>query len=386
MVPPRYGSDLVGGAENLVGALARRAHAAGWHVDIATTCAVDNERWANTRPPGETVEDGLVVRRFPVSPRDERRHHELAGRLNEQGTLSALDEVDLLSTSVWSEDLQQFIDTEAPGYHAVVFAPYLLGTTFWGAQSWPERTAIIPCLHDEPQAHLPSVQRVLRGASTLLFNAPGEERLARRLLGHTGGAIVGMGFDTPTGAADATFATRHGLDRYVVYMGRLEEGKRVHIAAQYVADFARRYDDRLRLVVVGRGSWQPSEEVAPYVTRVGFLPEDEKRAALAGAVALVNPSELESLSIVLLEGWLEGTPAIVAAGSEVMRDHCTTSRGGFTFTSQAEFDRALSQLLGDGSLRAEMGARGRDYVHAEYAWTPVLGRLERALAPMARSS
>ncbi len=383
MVPPRHGSDLVGGAENHLAALAHHAAADGWSVDIATTCAMDNERWANALPEGETVEDGLRVHRFAVSPRDELRHRDLARHLAVHGALNALDEVELMATSVWSEGLQRFIDAEGPGYDAIVFAPYLLGTTYWGAQSWPERTAIMPCLHDEPYAYLPSVQRVLRSVRTLMFNAPGEERLIKRLLGPVRGSIVGMGFDAPAEPADPTFAERHGLGRYVIYVGRLEEGKRVHVAAKRVADFARRHDDDLRLVLIGRGSWRPPDDVAPYVEMLGFLSDHEKRAALAGAVALVNPSELESLSIVLLESWLEGTPAIVAAGSEVMADHCAMSGGGFTFAAQDDFDSALARLLDDRALRHEMGEKGRRYVRDEYSWAPVMARMRDVLGPMA---
>ncbi len=380
MVPPRYGAEVVGGAENLMGALARRSAEAGIDVEVATTCASSNETWANDLPSGATTEGGVVVHRFRVTPRDVARHRLLTGRLALQGRLSPLDEADLLATSVWSGDLQRFIDHEGPGYDAVVFTPYLLGTTFWGAQSWPDRTAIIPCLHDEPWAYLPSIQSVLRSSAVLLFNARGEERLARRLLGDVRGTIVGMGFDPPVTPAPADFAVRHGLDRYVLYAGRLEQGKRVHVAAQYVADFARRHDPSLRLVTIGAGGWEPPADVAGFVRAIGFVPGEEKRAAMAGALALVNPSEMESLSIVILEAWLEGTPVIVAAGSEVMADHCADAGGGFTFADQPSFDEALASLLESETLRREMGARGHAYVRQRYAWPEVLDRFQAAIS------
>ncbi len=74
MVPPRYGSALVGGAENLMAALARESARRGMHVDIATTCAASNETWRNELPAGESVEHGLTVHRFPVTPRDDWWH------------------------------------------------------------------------------------------------------------------------------------------------------------------------------------------------------------------------------------------------------------------------------------------------------------------------
>lgn len=386
MVPPRYGSGLVGGAENLVGALARKADAAGMDIEIATTCAASTSTWANELPAGESVEHGLCVRRFEVSARDAARHGQLASILANGGRLSTFEETDLMATSVWSEDLQAFIDREGPGYDAIVFAPYLFGTTFWGAQAWPGKTAIIPCLHDEPYAYLPSVQAVLRSSAVLMFNAGGEERLARRLLGDDiTGRVVGMGFDPPARAPEPGFSERYGLGKYVLYAGRLEEGKRVDVAAEYFAAFARRHDPALKMVMIGAGSWRPPPEVADNVVVLGFLSADEKRAAMAEAVALVNPSELESFSIVILEAWLEQTPVLVAAGSEVMADHCADSGGGLTFSDEQSFHRAMLALLESKTARDDLGDRGRAYVEQRYGWAAVLDRFEAALACVSSS-
>ena len=58
---------------------------------------------------------------------------------------------------------------------------------------------------------------------------------------------------------------------------------------------------------------------------LGFLPEHEKAAALAGARAVVCPSPFESLSIALLEGFALGVPGLVNARSEVLKEHCLRS-------------------------------------------------------------
>ena len=107
---------------------------------------------------------------------------------------------------------------------------------------------------------------------------------------------------------------------------------------------------------------------------VGYVSDDQKRAAYAGALALVNPSVMESLSLVLLEAWLEGTPAVVARGSEVMRDHVDSSGGGLTFDTFEEFRDAVDALRGDPARAAAMGARGREYVLDVYGWSAVRRR------------
>ena len=178
-VVPRYGRGIVGGAETLVRALATRCAAMGWDCEVATTCAVDHVTWADELPAGTSVEDGVRVHRFPVGPRDAapprrppRRRRRRAGGLRRRAGVAVAQRLVAGPAGV-------------PGgrrdHDLRVLAPYLFGTTLWGAQAAPERSALLPCLHDEPYAHLRIVRDVVGAVRGCLFNAPGEERLARRL-------------------------------------------------------------------------------------------------------------------------------------------------------------------------------------------------------------
>ena len=377
---PRFGLGIVGGAENLIRGLALRAFDEDDTVEIATTCARDHETWHNTLPPGETVEDGLVVRRFAVTPRDEVSHRRLHALLLASGRLDYLEELEFMASSVWSADLQRFLESEGARYDWIIFSPYLFGTTYWGAQAWPERSLLVPCLHDEPYAYMRCVREMVESCAGCLFNTPAEERLARRLFDVPAGGVVGLGFDAPLEPADPKFASRHGLGRYVVYAGRLEEAKRVNVAVDYVCRYAREHAPDLRLVLIGSGGYEPPPG-AREVIRLGYLEEHEKRAALAGAVALVHPSQLESLAIVLMEAWLEGTPALVAEGSHVMREHVNISGGGFTFDNYTTFAAAMGRILGEPTLARRLGAAGRDYVVSTANWAAVKARLHAYIRP-----
>ena len=67
-VTPRYGREVVGGAELGVRMFAERlVEHLGWRVDVLTTCATDLRTWANELPAGERVEDGVRVHRFPTA-------------------------------------------------------------------------------------------------------------------------------------------------------------------------------------------------------------------------------------------------------------------------------------------------------------------------------
>ena len=85
-----------------------------------------------------------------------------------------------------------------------------------------------------------------------------------------------------------------------------------------------------------------------------------------------------------MEAWLEGTPALVAAGSEVMADHARRSGGGVAFADYEGFRAGVAALLDDPGARAGMGgARGRSYVLEEYGWPAVWERLETVAGRLA---
>lgn len=380
-VVPRFGSATVGGAERLVRGLATRALPEGWSSEIATTCAVDHETWENVLEPGEFVEDGLVVRRFPVGPRDDSRFWRLHPAIL-SGEATYLDELEWLSNGVWSPELEDFVAAEGRAYDLILFAPYLFGTTIWPSQIQRERSVLIPCLHDEPYAYLETVRRVFRSARGCLFNSEGEESLARRLHAVGRGHVVGMGFDPPVAEPSVRFAESRALGPFLVYVGRIELAKRVDVAVEYAVRYASERADAPRLVLIGRGHYHPPRFAESVVVHAGFLGEEERRAACAEALAVVNPSRLESLSLVLMEGWLEGTPCLAAAESDVMRDHCRRSGGGFLFHSYESFRDALDRLRSDNELRAKMGAAGRAYVLEQYGWSEVRERFRRGVASM----
>jgi glycosyltransferase involved in cell wall biosynthesis len=380
-VVPRFGSATVGGAERLVLGLASRALPDGWSSEIATTCAVDHETWENVLEPGVLSENGVVVRRFLVGPRNDARFWELH-RLILSSAATYAEELEWLANSVWSPDLQRFLDEKGDAYDLILFSPYLFGTTVWGAQVRPDSSALVPCLHDEPYAHLRTVGRMFRSVQGCLFNSEEEEQLTRRLHGVARGGVVGMGFDPPDAAPSTGFAEARGLDSFLVYAGRIEEGKRVDVAVDYAVQYAYERPDAPRLALIGQGSYRPPESTERVVTKVGFVTEEERRAAYAEALAVVNPSHLESLSLVLMEAWLEGTPCIVAAESAVMRAHCERSGGGFTFDSYESLREAVDRLRADHTLRASMGAAGREYVLERYGWPQVRERFRHAVEDM----
>jgi glycosyltransferase involved in cell wall biosynthesis len=104
-----------------------------------------------------------------------------------------------------------------------------------------------------------------------------------------------------------------------------------------------------------------------------------RTALLAHARALLVPSRYESLSIVLLEAWNHGVPALVNARCRVLDGQVNRANGGLAYRSAAEFHDALDHLLSNERSRAAFGRQGLAYVEQEYRWPTVMGRVERLL-------
>lgn len=380
-VVPRYGPDVVGGAETLVRGFAEHLAAGGTTVEVLTTCARDHLTWRNVYRPGAAMERGVLVRRFRVRPREERRFAWLQQRILRGNRLRPEEQQRWAAESVASPDLLEHLRREGAGYDLVCFAPYLFGTTLLGIPLVADRAVLIPCLHDEPFARLDVVRDAFRACRGFLFNAPPEAALADKLygVGDRPSAVVGLGFDPPPPADPVAFRRRHGLEGpLLLYLGRKEVGKNVPLLVQYALRYRATHRDDLTLALAGDGP-VTAPRGTPGVRDLGYLEPGEKAAAYAAATVVCQPSVNESFSIVLMEAWLAGTPVLVHGRCAVTTHHVFRAGGGLVFDDFYEFAAGLDALLEDPVRRARLGAQGRAYVLAEYAWPVVTARLHAAL-------
>ena len=177
----------------------------------------------------------MLVRRFPVRPRDTRRHSWLSsGSCAARG--SAKEETRWAEESVGSAAL--FVTWAGtarvrPG----LLRPYLFGTTILGVPLVPGgRCSSRACTTSRsPTSASSATFLACRG---FIFNSAPEAALADKLygIGDRPSGVVGLGFDpAPPGDAGA-FRRRHGLEGpLLVYLGRKETGKNVPLLIQYCA-------------------------------------------------------------------------------------------------------------------------------------------------------
>jgi glycosyltransferase involved in cell wall biosynthesis len=381
LVANRYGEGVAGGAEQVLSELGLGLRGRGWEVDVAASAARDHYTWENEFPEGESIEEGIRVLRFRAEYRRRSRDRQRIGAMIGAGAdVPVPDQYRWMNAGVRVPGMYEYLVDHAAEYRAIVLAPYGFWTTFAGAQVAPERTILLPCLHDEPEAYLEIYQPIFEGSRGLWFQTEPEAELARRIFRlPERTAVIGSGIDVPAVYDPEGFRRRHGLPgRFAFYAGRREWGKGWTDLLRGLEHAQTVLPEPLPLVTCGVGELG-RVPAGLQVIDVGYLSEQERSDAMAAAFVYLQPSAVESFSRTIMEAWLAGTPVVANAASAVVSWHCQRSQAGLLYRDRYELAECLRLLLERPRLGEAMAARGRRYVLENYRWGGVLERAERLL-------
>ncbi|MDA3798061.1 MAG: glycosyltransferase family 4 protein [Kiritimatiellae bacterium] len=383
LVAPRFAEGTtLGGAETLMRETALSLANSGHTATILSTCATNHFTWKNELPEGEKTFQNIKVILFKTN---EDRELDIFYKV--QNKISNYEEVTLEEEELWhknnvgSDDLYKHIKDNIENYDKIIVSPYLFGLIYYSAQICPEKTILLPCLHDEAFAYLQTIKNMFLSVSSYIFNTEPEMNLAKRLydIDTSKATVIGMtieDFEVSPGA----FSKKHGITSpFILYCGRREVLKGTPMLIDYFAAFRQRTGIDIKLVFTGSGEIEASEEIKKHIIDVGFVSEEDKHNAMADAVALCHPSQNESLSIVILESWLAGKPVIVNGQCEVLKHQCKKSNAGLWFTNYPEFEMELKLLLENPELANQMAANGRDFVTQNYSDQAISEKLNKAI-------
>jgi glycosyltransferase involved in cell wall biosynthesis len=118
----------------------------------------------------------------------------------------------------------------------------------------------------------------------------------------------------------------------------------------------------------------------------GVVSEATKQYVISHSQGLINLSENESFSLVLMEGWLLGVPTIVSAKCDVTRSHVTRSNGGLYVANSEEFARALTYLEDHKEIRSKLALNGQRYVLQTFSYDRVLEKYLRVFEDIVGAS
>ena len=388
VVVQRCHESIVGGSESLAWQYANLLKER-FQSEVITTTAISTSDWANSLPAGEELQDGVLLRRFPVTIGRTPYWGNLHGRLMQDYKVNSQASSSGETSARWSLPLQdEFIRTQGPysapmlefirqrwrDYQTIIFVTYLYPTSYFGLSQVPKNFALFaPTLHNEEPAYLSVYGHAARRAREIIWLTEAEQRLGRHLWGELPGRVIGMNIDTVPRQRNKPATP------FILYCGRIDPNKGCVEMFDHFIRFKKENPGNLKLVLAGIDDIPiPSHRDIDFR---GFVSTETKFELMAGSTAFVMPSGQESFSIVTLEAMAQSVPVLASGKSAVITDHIKKSGGGFVYESYEDFANHLKKLMADKDNRRLMGERGRNYVTANYK----LDRVRESLIAMVES-
>lgn len=355
-------------------------------------------------PEGESRNKGLIIRRFgnaPVNPEHHRAH--LSKTKNARRLRSFLGSLGVLrlisafypewkagqkadvryfeSQHSYSPALMRYLAEHGSQYQALIFINMHNSSTVLGSMLHPEKSILIPLAHPARSLYTPLFTSLFTRVRYIAFNSAAEQRMCSKIFGShmARNSVVGVSIEQDSPAEWSVVKEKYGLpENYILYLGRVTKHKINTLIPEFLK-YKNLYNSDVTLVLAGGRDNKIFIPDDPGIILTGFVAGPEKTTLIQHAALMVNPSEKESLSLLMLESMLNGIPVLVNGKSDVMRDHCKASGAALYYDNFTDFKRNLNLLLSSPSLRKQMGSKGVEYVSKNYDWDVIIDKLREII-------
>ena len=170
---------------------------------------------------------------------------------------------------------------------------------------------------------------------------------------------------------------------YILFLGRFSPEKNCHSLIEAYKEI----DTDVKLVLAGgsRASGAYAQDLRRHASdRIRFFDYVSGEAfeeLLTNAMLFVLPSDLEGLSLALLEAMAAGLCTLT---SDIPENLELVDGAGFTFRrgDVADLERMLRLLIGEPRIREDAGARAKRRIQDQYLWPKITDEIERVYLEM----
>lgn len=370
IVNQRYGMEVNGGSEYYTRKLAEHLRPY-YTIEVLTTTALDYDTWKSYYEEGQHEVQGVAVRRFQVKHPQNILRFKIINRLTRRLRFmkGVLEPLWVKEQGPYCPGLVRYIEEHETEYDAFIFVTYLYYPAVVGLPKVKDKAILVPTAHDEYCIYFDIYRELFQRSAAIAYLTEEEKKFTEHLFHNEGipNRVAGSGLDLSEPTPHQIFRDRYGISsEYIIYVGRIDTSKRCDELFEWFRRYKKQYQSEFKLIVIGRMMMDAPADSD--ILCLGFINEEDKSAGIAGARALVMPSEHESLSLVVLEAMALGVPVVVNGHCRVLEEHCKKSGAGLAYWNFEQFSECLEKMICDVKDHEAMGKAGVQYVHENYSW------------------
>ncbi|MCH7403433.1 glycosyltransferase family 4 protein [Belliella kenyensis] len=395
----QYGKEVNGGAEIHCKMLAERL-TPFYDVEVLTSTTIDINTFEPFYEEGLEIMNEVKVRRFQTQPFEKSKYEKIykASKLGRKirrnlFRIKALkwisnlfpvwsigtgkEEEMLKAHGLFSPSLIEYVNQNVNSYQAIILISYPYPSTYFIGKKYPNNCILIPTAHEEGDLYRSIQSKIFTEIFHIAFNTEAERDLCKKVFGNklSKSSILAVGIDITEPTSEDHIVEKFDLpDSYILYFGRITPVK-IGKLTDWFLEYKKINKSNVKLVLTGRLFMKMVNNEDIIYT--GFVSEAEKTALISKARMVVNPSDKESLSLLLLESMALGKPVIVNGNCEVMKQHCIKSDFACDyFITKNDFFNKLELSLENSKYRDNMVKKAKEYVLTHYNWKKIISDLK----------
>ncbi|TJZ60750.1 glycosyltransferase family 4 protein [Sphingobacterium olei] len=395
-----YGSEVNGGAEKHCKMLAENVSKT-FHVEVLTSTTNNYITFAPYYSEGTEIINNVTVRRFKTDAYNSIKFSYLYNRsrigrkirrfiykigllkacasLFPKWDISLKAETNMLKAhGLYSPDLIDYVFRNQNEYRAIFMISYPCPNFYFINKLVPDKTILIPTAHKEGDFFRSYLTHIFTTVKHIAFNSVAERELCYQIFGKqmATNSILAVGTELSEPKSKSYIQAKFDLpERYILYFGRIAEEK-IGNLIRWFTEYKRDISDDVKLVLTGGLFMEKSDH--PDIFYTGFVSEPEKTALIQHAELVINPSDRESLSLLLLEAMQLGKPSLVNGKSEVLKQHCIDSDfASQYYLSKSDFLEKLESALNSSPTeKYNTSNKAIKYVKENYSWDTIRERFK----------
>jgi glycosyltransferase involved in cell wall biosynthesis len=383
VVIQRFGAEIVGGAEHLAyNYVEQFVKNPDWHIEVFTTAAVNYQTWKNDFEAGSSRErPNLIIHRFRSKAKRSRFFFLANGLLSRPlKLLRGRNAIARWLEDLWFHlqgpecpELLLYLKQRAKDFDAAIFVTYLYYPTIYGLPLLKDKAVLIPAAHDERSFYFGRTKEVLRDAKALICLSEAEAKIIKRVHPdvHTPIVQTGMGIEN-------NYQGQSTTGDYLLYLGRISRGKGLHQLLEWLDRYNERAKKPQKLILAGAKEFDLPN--SPHISYVGRVSDEDKWQLIDNALAIVSPSEHESLSLIVLEALARKKPVLLNQHCEIFDFYVRTLPTVLGFVDQATFNAGLDEIKSwnHKDMEGEFLA-SQEWLNHTYSWNAIIKKLENCL-------